>query len=76
MASDVRQNFSFETEFADGNAILSGLLRGRRRSQFNILDTKGVKSLGNGDLGRRVEEGISELLAFYISRGAKAMSAK
>lgn len=43
----------------------TGLLRRCWARELNILDTKGIKSLGNGDLGLGIEKGVGELFTLY-----------
>ena len=63
MTTDMGENLGLKTELANGLAVEPGLFRGRGGCEFDVLDTKGVESLGNCDFGLGVEEGIGKLLA-------------
>lgn len=63
MATDVGEDLGAQTELADGLAVSPRLLRGSGGGELDVLDTEGVQSLGNRDLGLGVEEGIGKLFA-------------
>jgi hypothetical protein len=60
---DVGENLGLQPELADGFAIQSGLLRCSGGSELDVLYTKGVKSLCDGNLRLGIEERICELFA-------------
>lgn len=61
MAADMSENLGAESELANGLAIKTRLFRCGGRCQLNVLDTKGIQSLRDGDLGLGVKESICEL---------------
>ena len=61
VASNVSEDFGFETEFTDYLAIPSRLFRRCRRGKLDIFDSEGVKSLCYADLGVCIEESVGKL---------------
>lgn len=64
VATDVRQDLGLQAQFADGLTVLTGLLGGHWRGQFDVIDTEVVQGLGDFDLLLLVEEGVGKLLTF------------
>ena len=65
VASNVSEDFGFETEVADYLAISSRLFRRSRRGELDIFDSEGVKSLCYADLGVCIEESVGKLDEFW-----------
>ena len=61
VASNMSEDFGFETEFTDYFAISSRLFRRRRRGELDVFDSEGVKSLCYADLGVCVKESVGKL---------------
>jgi hypothetical protein len=62
MATDVGEDFGFQTELADGLTVLSRLFRGCWWGELQIFDAKFVEGFGDGDFGLGVKESIGKLL--------------
>ena len=67
VAANVGENLGLEAELADGLAIIARLLGGGGGGEFDVLYTKGIECLGDGDLCLGVEKGIGELFALWES---------
>ena len=61
VASNVSEDFGFETEFANYFAISSRLFRGCRRGELDVFDSELVKGLCYADLGVCIEESVGKL---------------
>ena len=61
VASNMSEDFGFETEFTDNLAISSRLFRRCRRGELDVFDSEGVKSLRYADLGVCIEESVGKL---------------
>ena len=68
MTAYVGEDLGPQPELANRFAVCPRLLRSNGRSELDILNAKGIKSLGNGNLGLGVEESIRELLSLYKDR--------
>jgi len=63
MAANMGKDLGLQTKLADSLAVEPRLLRGGGGREFDVLDTEGIKSLGDSNLGLGVEERICKLLA-------------
>lgn len=63
VATDVGENLGLEAELAYGLAIEARLFGGGGRCELDVLYTKGIECLCDGDLCLCVEEGIGKLFA-------------
>ena len=66
MASNVREDLSSESKFADRLAIQTGLLRCSGGGEFDVFNTEFIESFGNFYFLGGIEECICELLAFSL----------
>ena len=58
---NVSEDFGLEPQIANDFAILARLLRGRRRSELDVFNSKSIQRFGYFDLGLRIEECIGKL---------------
>lgn len=63
VAADVGEDLGLEAKVTDGLAVDARLLGGSGGGELDVLYTKGIECLGDGDLRLGVEEGIGELFA-------------
>lgn len=61
VASNVSEDFGFETEFADYLAISSRLFGRCRRGELDVFNSEGIKGLCYADLGVCIEESVGKL---------------
>ena len=65
MTTNVSEDLRLQPKLADSLAMGARLLRRRRRSKLDVLDTKGIECVGDGDFGLGVEEGVGKLFALW-----------
>lgn len=68
MASNVGKDLGLETELADSFAVRSGLFRSSRGGEFDVLDTKGIESLRDSNLGLGIEESVCKLFSLCVDQ--------
>jgi len=67
MTPNVSEDFGFKTEFANGFAIGSRLLRGSRRRKFDIFNAKGIERFGNLNFFGGIEESVGKLFSLSLN---------
>jgi hypothetical protein len=68
VTTNMRKDFSLQSELADCFTVCPRLFRGDRGGQFDIFDTEGIESLGDSNFGLGIEECISKLFTLYRVR--------
>lgn len=63
MTSHMREDLGLQSELADGLAVESALLTGARASELDAVNAKGIKLLGDGNLGLGIKVCIGKLLS-------------
>jgi hypothetical protein len=72
MTPDVGEDLGLEPELADRLTVCARLFGSSGRGELDVVNTKRIQCLGNGDLGLGVEECIGELLALCETYSASA----
>ena len=66
MTSNVSEDFGFESKFADGLAVGTGLFRGGWGGKFDVFHTEFIKSSSDFDFFGRIKECVCKLFSFSL----------